>query len=512
MADVQYRINLKASSFPFLSENFGRSVIVRQQDNNYVSGLAAKESLDSSVGVPQVYYCHNVVATDVGYKSVGYDTYTAAPFPAGTGIDKVVTIRDGSGNSALFTVSALGTVYVMPAGSSAWTIPTTPPAPATIAGKRFTIATVSGVTYIYFSTVGCYTYDWGTGAMSSVTLTGLVTANILGVVGNRGYLIAYSTDSVAWSSTTDPTDFTPSLETGAGGGQIEGARGAIVTIESVYGGMIAFTDTNAVSATASDNVRYPYSFNEITGAGGLTDPDYVSYDANSASVYAYTTAGLQAVNLRQAQAVFPEVTDFLSGGKLEYFDEVTNEMTEIDVSGVVLLKRLAVVASRYLIISYGNGELTDAIYYDIGYKQFGKLRITHADCFEFERSTVEIPKKSIAFLTENGAIYILNSDIGATNSNGVLVLGKYQYVRTRVLQLQGVELENVNAGATFSLYDLPSFDGKNYETPVEGYLNASSGKFRGYLFHTTALNHSLLCKGNFHLHSGVLTFNVGGGR
>lgn len=517
MADIVYRANLKTSNIPLLSELQGQSVIVRNQDQNYVPYVAEKESLDTSMGIPQVYYCHNVIPTDYGYKSVGYTEYTAAAFPEATGFYQVVSIRDADGNYALLSITATGNLYVMPAGSVTWLVPVNPPLASSIAGRRITVAFVSGVTYIFFSGVGCYSYDWGTNSISQVTLTGITVAYVLGVVGNSGYLIAYSDDSIVWSSTTDPTDFTPSLETGAGGGQVESARGNIVTVESVYGGMVVFTARNAVAAIYSTNPRYPYNFTEITGCGGLTDASYVSYDANSGALNAYTTSGLQTVTLKKAVSIFPEITDFISGSLLEDFNELTNELVLINTSGTELQKRIAVIADRYVIFSYGDGALTHAIYVDSALKQVGKLKINHTDCFEFQQvsgNIAEVPKKSIAFMGAGGSIHILDSDINSPNSNGVMILGKYQYVRTKVLTLHAVEFENVNTGDSFTLHDLPSHDGKAFETPVSGYLMpvTAGSKARDYRFRQTAKNHSLLFKGAFNAVSVVLTFTTEGAR
>jgi hypothetical protein len=515
MADIVYRGNLKAASFPFLSELFGRSVIVKQQDQNYIGGLAAKETLDSSIGVPQIYYCHNVVPIDNGYKSVGYIDYSAAAFPSTANFQAALTIRDGAGESALITTDEVGNFYFMNAGSSTWSIPTGAPSAASIKGKRITTAFVSGITYIYFEKVGCYFYDWGTTQLVSVTLTGITAGDILGIAGNAGYLLCYSIDAIAWSSVIDPTDFVPSLETGAGGGSVEGVRGDIVAIEEVYGGLIVFARDNAVAASYSGNPRFPYNFTQITGCGGLIDPDNTAKDTGSGTIYAYTTSGLQSVTLRNATTIMPEVTDFISGSLLEDFNELTNELYTIDASGTQLEKRLALIADRYLILSYGIGKLTHALYHDLSYKQFGRLKVDHVDCFEFtsySSGAVEVPKKSIAFLGSGGSIQILNSDINADESNGVMILGKFQLVRSRLLQLQGVEFENVQTGDTFNLYDFPSHDGKTFLSPIEGYLASSSGLTRKYNFHTTALNHSILCKGAFTAVSFILSFNVSGAR
>lgn len=512
MADIVYRGNLKAASFPFLSELFGRSVIMKGPDQNYIGGLAAKESLDSAIGVPQIYYCHNVVPIDNGYKSVGYSTYAPAAFPSTARFGQVVNLRDDQGNAAQITSGISGNVYVMERGSTTWVVPGGAPI---VPGKRITAAYVSGLTYIYFAGVGCYTYDWGTASLIPVTLLGLTASDVLGIVGNSGYLIAYSINAIAWSSTADPTDFVPDLTTGAGGGSVEGIDGNIVTAEEVYGGLIIFAERNAVAGVYSGNARYPYQFTAITGSGGLTSPNHTAQDVGSGSIYAYTTSGMQILNLKSAAAVFPEATDFLSGSLLEDFNELTNEFITETVSGQELLKHIAYIAGRYLVISYGSDALTHALIYDAAYKQFGRLRVDHTDCFEFFNypvGTAEIPKKSIGFITANGEIKILNTDIEFSGSYGVLILGKFQHMRSRVITMQGVELENVNPGATFDLILFPCLDGKTFEEAVPGYLDGNSGKTRRYRFRKTALNHSILWKGNFTAVSFVLTYTVHGAR
>jgi hypothetical protein len=225
---------------------------------------------------------------------------------------------------------------------------------------------------------------------------------------------------------------------------------------------------------------------------------------------------MQSISLRQAQAVFPEVTDFLSGGLFEDFNEITNELNLTHTDDTLILKRLVVVADRYLVVSYGESTLTHALYYDTAYKQWGRLKVEHTDCFElgiYPTGTSETPKRIIAFLSNTGQIQTLDVDIISSVSSGVMILGKYQYVRSRLLQLQGVEFENVNVGDTFSLYDLPSYDGKVFQPAIVGYaVTGLTGKAVAYLFHNTAVNHSLLLKGAFTAVSLLLNFNVAGAR
>lgn len=78
--------------------------------------------------------------------------------------------------------------------------------------------------------------------------------------------------------------------------------------------------------------------------------------------------------------------------------------------------------------------------------------------------------------------------------------------------MQGVEVENVNPGATFDLLLLPTLDGKTFEQAISGYLARASGKTRTYRFRNTGINHSVCFKGNFTAVNIVLTFTVNGAR
>ncbi len=518
MSTVDYRANLSAKQFPLLTEQLGATVIVKGADQSYQPQLSLSESADKDVGIPQVYYAHNMLPSSYGLQSVGYEQFVF-PYIVPASFVSVHTVRDGAGNVAHIAIDSAGLLYKLVLGNNFWVLLTRTqlvpedPVPS-IAGKNVTTAYVSGVTYVYFANVGCYVYDFDTGAFNETELTELVPTAIIGIVGNSGYLIAYSSEAIAWSSTLDPTDFTPSLDTGAGGGSAEGAKGAIVAAVSIYGGFILFTTSNALACTYSKNPRFPFDFTEIPGAGGLADPSYAAYDTNSTAVYAYTTSGLQSVTMRSASMIFPEITDYLSGSYFEDFNDTTLEFS-ISNAPQAIKKRVVVVSNRYVVISYGILDLTHAIVIDTAYKQFGRLKIAHTDCFEFgiyAANVYETPKKSMAFLQKDGSVFILNSDENFLAADGTLICGKYQYVRSRLLQLQGVDVESVREDATFRLYTLPSLDGKDLLPAVEGYMFSTGTRSRSYRFHNTAKNHSILFRGKFNAVSLVLNFNIHGGR
>lgn len=588
MAQLKYRANLSAKVFPFLSENWGQTIIVPQYDNTAARGLTSPEDSDQEAGIPQVYYCHNVMPNAQGFQSVGYDTLIGAQTPL-IDIRQIFVLRDGAGNRIYFAVST-GGYYSTNAGGN-WS-------PATLIGNTevaipvVTVAYVAGKSYIYLAGQGCYVYNFTTQQLDSVTLTGLDIIKTQGIVASSGYLVAWmaptngksftittvanapggavnsidglvlnqvisapgifppgttiiglkpadvplpgdppsiTTDQdalvtgtnqpvtslsqssgIAWSSTIDPTDFIPSLVSGAGGGQVEQAKGNIVTCVASPTGFVVFTTQNAVSAVYTNNSRYPFNFREVLGSSGIDNIDQVAYAANSNLVYAYTSSGVQAIGTQQAQTILPDVTDFLSGQVFEDFDETSSQFTRTILTAE-LKKRITVISDRYLVFSYGITTYTHALVFDMAQKRFGKLKKTHATLLEYENianTPIEISKNSIALVTNRGEFNVVNFTPRPNgNSYGVLLLGKYQYVRPRFLQLDEITVENVSNTSTFVCKILSSFDGKNQIVSTPAVLEVA-GKLIQYGSRAMGLNHSLLLIGNFNLNTVVLTFNT----
>lgn len=508
MALIQHRINLDSPLFPLLSELLGRTVIVRGSDQTHPNTLATHIASDP----PQIYYAHNVLPTSSGYKSIGYTGFVPATIY--TDFIAVLTLRDSSlGLSALLGITKLGKVFICTLAVPSW-VEITLSDSAVIRDKNATLAFVRGVTYIYFYKLGCYRYDFTLGKLVRVTLGGLNEALLHGIVASNGYLLAFGdANAVAWSSTIEPTDFVPSLVTGAGASLIEGAQGETVAAIATQSGVIFLNANNSCAATYQANGRYPFAFNIVVGCGGLSSPAFASHIAlDAAAAYAYTTSGLQAIQPRQAEFIIPDVTEFLSGKKLEDFNETTLTLST-SVPNNVIKKQLAWIADRYLVISYGDENLTHAIVLDTMLGRLGKLKVEHVAIFEFtlyDQTVFETPKKSIGVLKADGTIQVVDSDLSSSNSNGVALLGKYQYVRERLMQLQRADMENIPDAANFTLYDMASLDGKTLQPAVAGYNTGNAGLSKTYNFHATGINHTLLAKGNFNLVSGILAFNIAG--
>lgn len=528
MSQITYRGNLSARAFPLIAEQFGRTVIVGGQDQNFNRQVVSAEDIDKDRGIPQVYYCHNVMPTAEGLQSVGYLTQTTVNTVYPSNFRYIYNNRSASGLYTQVAHAADGANYIIRPGFTYWVVINT------IVGDtgtaQVTTANISGQTYFCFAGLGVYYLDTSAFpyVLTEITLTGLSKADVLGITSSSGYLIAWTDTYVGWSSAIahanvpDPFDFTPSLVTGAGGGQIETARGDITICVNHYLGFIIYTVNNAIGAIYSGNARYPFNFKEIIGAGGLTDIGLISSDSDAGNHFAYTSSGLQQVGMTTVSAPMSEVTDFLAGKYFEDFDDTTKVFVH-QILTSPMRKAINVISDRYLIISYGVNvvfeilNLTHAIVFDMVQKRFGKLKIPHVTSFEYgitvfsNPESRDAPRTSIGFMQADGKIKTVDLTVGSSTASGTLLLGKYQYIRTRLLTLERAEFENVFPDNDFTVSNFLAVDGKNtVNTPM--HANPVVGNLRTYSCRQTGINHSLLITGNFYLSSLLLNFHTNGRR
>lgn len=510
MSQQTYRGNLSAKIFPFISDFWGQSVIVQGQDQNFQRQITSAEDPDKDRGIPQLYYCHNIMPSAQGFQSIGY-TSPVGGFVNETQFLKPLVLRDSLGVSVFFSSTLDGRNFVLPFGNPSWqqlnNIPGT-------AGKIISTAFVNGQSYIYFATIGCYKYDSVASTIVPVVLTGIDVTQVLGITSAAGYLLAWTKNTVLWSSTLTPTDFIPSLITGAGGGGVESAKGNITACVTHQLGFIVYTSENSVAALYSGNARFPFNYKELVSSGGLSNLNLITYDSDSGNHYGYTTSGLQIISMTGTQTTMPEVTDFISGKLFEDFDEVNNVLVQTVLTST-MKKALNIVSDRYLVLSYGINSLTHALAYDLIMKRFGKLKIPHVACFQWQLLTPEVnetPRESIGFLAADGSIKIVDFSFQSANSAGVMLLGKFQYVRARTLILDEATFETIRPDGVFTCLDQVTIDGKNIVSTQTGYPSIASGKLRKFSFGADGLNHTLILKGEMYMNSFELKFHVGGRR
>lgn len=537
MAQIPFRANTQTMSFPLLSELSGQTIIVPQQDQTFVPGMSVPSTaaegssqVPAERGFPQIYYAHNVMPSTYGFQSVGYDLIytgidwgTAIPtavdfettkliqggqivsdLPAATGFKSYIA-RPFSGSDSVFVLDPATKKWKSVIG-----------APVTSDETEITVATVNGVSYIYFSGIGAFIYNNNTNTLLPRALAGLDASGVMGIVSSNGYLFAYKKDAVAWSSVVNVEDFVPSDVSGAGGGSVQEARGEIVACRTTSLGLILYTTANAVSVIYSGNADFPWNFKHISSSGGISSGELVSEEQTGGFQQVYSTNGFQQIGHTGCKTVSPQMTDFIAGHLFEDYDIVTNKFSAIEFDWI-MRKSLAVIADRYVVVSYGlypDQDFTHAIVLDIAQNRMGKLRIVHSGCFELRSlspETTETPRGSIAFLQSNGDVRAVNFNFNAMAPDSVLFMGKYQYIRQYGLEMHEVELENVKTGADFKLQGFPTLDGKNYLPSVEGFLAESSGNYRKFWFaDLVGKNISLMFTGRFNLVSLVLWFSPHG--
>ena len=180
MSNIVYRGNLSAKSIPFLTDFQGRTIIVPGPDNTFNRSLTSSEDSDKDVGVPTVYYAHNVLPAPYGFSSVGYEQIIPPLLPALTSFKQAKILRSNALSAAnngprfYFSPHQSGTHYTFVLGGTNW-LPITTSVPYT-STTVVTYATLQGISYVFFSGIGCYKWDSVTNTLIAVTLTGLVPA------------------------------------------------------------------------------------------------------------------------------------------------------------------------------------------------------------------------------------------------------------------------------------------------------------------------------------------------
>ena len=493
MAQRNFTLNLRDNTFSLLYKNHPRTLI-RDEDSRFDPELS-----------PAIAYMHNVMPSIEGLDSIGFISRANA-ISGITDFTDVRVIYCSAKTRKYMGITSSGKIYILNTGATSWTdISFTSP----VAASDITTGRVNGITYIYFKQVGCYLYNGTTETLDSVTLTGLTASEILGIAASSGYLIAYDETTLVWSSLITATDFTPSEVTGSSSGTAIGLGGAIKFVLSNSLGLMIYTDSNVIAGVYTGNVQYPFRLKEVDNSRGATDLDYVAYEANSTEHFAYTTGGFQSLNSREALVILPEVTNFLAGKEFEDFDETTKIFSYTTVTN--LKKKIKFIASRYLVISYGITQFTHALIYDTAIKRLGKIKLTHVDCFEYIANQSNPARESIAFALNTGEIQTLNFSQTNTTSDGVLILGKLQYTRNKMMVLQEIEAENIPLAATVEVTDLYSLDGKNTANADTTLLEAAAN-IRRYGIRQSAINHSILFVGRFNLNSVFITYTLGGNR
>jgi len=368
-----------------------------------------------------------------------------------------------------------------------------------------------------------------------------------GISSSNGYLIIWSGLTPYWA-VFDGTSFNYETYangevTGSGSQIPEDIQGPVTAIIPMSGGFVIFTTKNAVAAFYNaNNFASPWIFKNISNAGGLESFEQAAVEGNTGGLYAYTTGGLQRITLNNAEDTFPDVTDFLGGRYVEYFN--TGDLTfEEGATGSEFFVKITYCGQRFLVISYGSypGIYSFALIYDSALQRWGKLRLPHRDCFSYsygsqeadvtynmlidvsydlledelgdpsydgikiEGGNLTYPRQSMAFLLESGEVKLAVMDYRAKDddSEAFVVIGKNQLTRARLATLHSAQIEGLQEGGQVAVWR--SVNGATLDTAEQGYLREQAGKFSEWGFDIpTGRNFTLFVKGDFALTTIVL--------
>ena len=136
--------------------------------------------------------------------------------------------------------------------------------------------------------------------------------NVEFIVGSFNYMICVSKAAVFWSSTTVPTDFAPSLVSGAGFEFPSNYKGNAKYAKEHSAGFFIYTEGNVIFASYTGNARYPWKFREVPDSGGYTLSTQASGDTNTSVQVGITNTGqLQGLTPEKIDNIAPEISDFL---------------------------------------------------------------------------------------------------------------------------------------------------------------------------------------------------------
>lgn len=550
MAKQRFRAALNAATFPLSMQLAGRTVLENRMDSSVRTPQSFYGSQESAeISQPQLLYCENVMPTAEGLQSVDY-FQKIRPLIGAVDFDQAINLRDEAENNFLY-VPARGKNYIWNASDGNWKS-TNPFTGWT--GKLVTRAYVNGRTFICFENLGIYEYDAVADTFLPQVITGLLAADIRGIGSSSNYLIAFTDLEVHWSSLVDPLDFTPSLSTGAGFAIPQDVKARITAVLGISGGFIIYTAKNAIAAVYTNNTRAPFTFKEIANAGGIQTYEQVTSEQTSGAQYAWTTGGLQKITVQSAEPVSAEVNDFIAGKMWDEFDTATKEMVTYYSAGYEFPVKLSFISSRFLVVSYSTSNDSElyqwALVFDTVLKRWGKLKIEHADCFsypypnvvgpvtyedlanttyddlavtsyaDFDTGVVSDPpsKLTIAFLKTNGEVQLLRMDYDKDAAqSGVVIFGKFQMTRAKMMQMQQVDLEGIYAnGADLSHLMTVTLTGslkgyaQDFAHPMK--LLWTKGKWSRYAKMATAMNENVIVEGTFALSSYLIEATENGDR
>lgn len=553
MAQIPYRANLSAATFPLSLAKAGRTVINPGLDNTYDRRVDASDVSDKDAGIPQVIYMENVFPTYNGYQSIGFNGIGSEfnlLIPAGEAIYKTIDIAVPSSTPNVLNTYTLALYTDDTLRYNTGLIPTGGADSGLILGfgnhdNTDSAQFVQGRSFFFSPVTGMFELNEVLGALIFTDVTGTVTTSltftsIAGFCTAFNYHIAVEYDgTVHWSSLLNPLDWTPSLVTGAGSEKISQFTSTFKAVVSHPQGFIIYTEDKAIAAKYTGNRAYPWRFYEIESSGGIRSPaDVVGGTNSSLHIIRSSSGNIQLVSMDQAEIIIPDVSDYLQNSKVYTYFQANEFITtqfgsNAFVATVGLSSHVTMLLDRYVFISYGGNnsfssapprsvQIFDfAFVYDRVLRRLGRINYPHTEFRENRGAMYIVSGFSTTFDARGNACNELNTNICDVTSThlGVLLVGKFEHIRNHMITLEEIDIESIqpqsilDPGPTalnFSLKLYTTLDGKNFLAATTPTLRQHTEFLIQYFSHKTGKNHSIACLGAFDISSLQLIFQDAG--
>lgn len=488
----RFHVNLTNREFPHSFVELGSTVVISNmlEANRPQVGGFNGTGAEQSAGICQAYFMQNVLPTTRGYSSVSFQQ----KLPPIAGINEIpeLQILRGSGQNVAMHAALGGAQYVFDPRVGSWQV--FPLGTVTVVQPFY--ALVKERTFIFYPELGLvYEYDFDAQDMVLVAISGLDLLEMQGICAAGPYLIFWDASRVYWSAVLDPTDFVPSLATGAGSTAVLDISSKIVMCAGLSGGLIIYTATNAVAGRLTNNVQFPFLFREIRGSAGIADRHHLAANTTTQTHITWTASGFQQLSFEGAEYAFPELSDGIIRGILSeldplYLRPILTRHSNLDV-------RVNFASNRWLCISLRTAvDAADGVPYRLAYVldlvlgRWGRLDVPHRQVMEYaapefylaytyqmladnyptygdllgvpyseflvrERIAAPQPNENFGIVLSSGAVYRVAlaeanefavDDTGLVAAEPRIFLGKFKVFRS-----QGAKFQNFRMAGAFAV-------------------------------------------------------------
>jgi len=280
------------------------------------------------------YEGYNFLPTSYGYRSYfGTKAILTAIALITSKVDKVICYQLNTYVNKLIALCSDG-IWIYDAVGTTWTkVQALTDNSGSSQYDEWTYCVIENVLYLYRQGNSVvYKYSFA-GALTNFAPTFLNMTGQMGIFRARGRLGFWdSANSISWSSSSDLTDFTPSLENLAGNTIFSAVVGRIVSIRSQGDGFIIYSTKSLVGVAYDVNGSQIWTAQSIKDSTGVATSNDITQGKDSEEHFVRTNTGFYSIeaynpvsNKRTITPILTDLWDIMKENnypmKLDCFDD-----------------------------------------------------------------------------------------------------------------------------------------------------------------------------------------------